>query len=67
MDAVTTHIDLAPTIFEIAGIKLRDDFDGVPVPLAEETESSAEKRHEHVTVEYWGMAIEEGMTRMLCK
>lgn len=56
-DAVTTHIDLAPTLFEIAGIEQRDDFDGTPIPLSKE---SVSLRHEHVTVEYWGLAIPEG-------
>ncbi|GAD92379.1 hypothetical protein AN8341.2 [Paecilomyces variotii No. 5] len=56
-DAVTTHIDLAPTLFEIAGIEQRDDFDGTPIPLGED---SVGLRHEHVTVEYWGLAIPEG-------
>ncbi|KAJ9272647.1 hypothetical protein DTO212C5_1374 [Paecilomyces variotii] len=56
-NAVTTHIDLAPTLFEIAGIKQRDDFDGTPIPLSKE---SVGLRHEHVTVEYWGLAIPEG-------
>ncbi|KAJ9316313.1 hypothetical protein DTO271D3_3582 [Paecilomyces variotii] len=56
-DAVTTHIDLAPTLFEIAGIEQRDDFDGTPIPLSKE---SVGLRHEHVTVEYWGLAIPEG-------
>ena len=61
VDSVTTHIDLIPTIFEIASLPLKDEFDGTPIPLTEETilvDSSL--RHEHVNVEYWGMAIEEG-------
>ncbi|RVD87897.1 uncharacterized protein DFL_002100 [Arthrobotrys flagrans] len=32
--AVTTHIDVAPTLFELAGIPLREDFDGLAIPLA---------------------------------
>ncbi|KAF3922949.1 Arylsulfatase [Dactylellina cionopaga] len=56
--AVTTHIDVAPTIFEIAGIPLRDDFDGLAIPLEKEKQTA--KRHEHVNVEYWGFAVEEG-------
>jgi arylsulfatase A-like enzyme len=55
--AVTTHIDLVPTIFQIAGIKQRPDFDGTPIPLILETRHP---RHEHVNVEFWGLAIPEG-------
>lgn len=70
-NAVTTHIDLAPTILKIAGSETRPDFDGTPIPLdAENTvrteeegkkgTSSQTKRHEHVGVEYWGFALAEG-------
>lgn len=55
-DAVTTHIDLAPTFFDLAGIPLRKDFDGTPMPV----HNSIETTHEHVTVEYWGKAFLEG-------
>ncbi|RAH42610.1 sulfatase family protein [Aspergillus brunneoviolaceus CBS 621.78] len=57
VDRVTTHIDIAPTLFELAGIPLRTDFDGTPMPVARQTKSVA---HEHVTVEYWGRAVLEG-------
>ncbi|KAJ5104210.1 hypothetical protein N7532_004739 [Penicillium argentinense] len=56
-DAVTTHIDLAPTIFDIAGIAPRSDFDGTAIPV---TSSFSGPRHEHVTVEYWGRGVVEG-------
>lgn len=56
-EAVTTHIDLAPTVFQIAGIEQREDFDGVPVPL---TRNSGATRHEHANVEFWGIALPEG-------
>lgn len=70
-DAVTTHIDLAPTILKIAESELRPDFDGTPIPLGvqsvvdNETEEQGSgsyeiKRHEHVAVEYWGFALAEG-------
>ena len=55
-DAVTTHIDLAPTFFDLAGIPLRKDFDGTPMPV----HNSVEITHEHVAVEYWGKAFLEG-------
>ncbi|KAI1372803.1 Arylsulphatase [Hypoxylon crocopeplum] len=58
---VTTHTDLAPTLLEIAGISLREDFDGLAIPLTEESlEEATETRHEHVTVEHWGFASNEG-------
>lgn len=57
-DAVTTHIDLAPTILQLVGAETRPDFDGVPIPLGETGEET--KRHEHVAVEYWGFALAEG-------
>lgn len=61
VDTVTTHIDLAPTVFDIAGIELREDFDGTPIPIREDTISDENfLRHEHVAVEFWGLAIGEG-------
>lgn len=56
-NTVTTHIDLAPTFFELAGIPLKGDFDGTPMRVAEESRGIV---HEHVTVEYWGSAPVEG-------
>ncbi|KAL2003750.1 hypothetical protein VTN02DRAFT_2386 [Thermoascus thermophilus] len=56
-DAVTTHVDLVPTLFQIAGLEQRTDFDGTPVPLGEDSTST---RHEHVNVEFWGLALPEG-------
>ncbi|KAJ3531101.1 hypothetical protein NM208_g9030 [Fusarium decemcellulare] len=59
--AVTTHIDLAPTLLRLAGVDLRRDFDGTPIPvLPGGKEVPDTKRHEHVAVEYWGIAIAEG-------
>jgi N-acetylglucosamine-6-sulfatase len=71
VDAVTTHIDLAPTILKVTGTELRPDFDGIPIPLglreAVENQSEGEKdlffkaqRHEHVALEFWGLALAEG-------
>jgi hypothetical protein len=61
VSAVTTHIDIAPTLLQIAGIDLRDDLDGTPIPLSEPDIQVQElTRHEHVTVEYWGFAAGEG-------
>ncbi|KAH7102219.1 putative arylsulfatase [Auriculariales sp. MPI-PUGE-AT-0066] len=55
----TTHIDVLPTIFSLAGIPLRDDFDGTPMPLAQ-IPSSADSRPEHVGIEFWGDVDQEG-------
>jgi arylsulfatase A-like enzyme len=60
-EIVTTHIDLAPTLLMLAGAPLRDDLDGEAIPLTYEGLVAAkDKRHEHVTVEYWGFAAFEG-------
>lgn len=56
-DSVTTHIDLAPTIFDLAGIPAREDFDGTAIPVMPDFTGA---RHEHVTVEYWGNSVAEG-------
>lgn len=56
----TTHTDLAPTFFNIAGIPLRSDFDGAPIPLTAAAQAAQKKRSEHVNVEYWGGVYVEG-------
>ncbi|OAA37563.1 arylsulfatase precursor [Beauveria brongniartii RCEF 3172] len=58
----TSHTDLTPTFFQIAGIDLRDDFDGVPMPLTVEQQQQQSKtvKGEHINVEYWGNAYLEG-------
>ncbi|KAJ6179916.1 hypothetical protein N7519_010377 [Penicillium mononematosum] len=55
-NTVTTHIDIAPTLFQLAGLHPRSDFDGTPIP----TSKSTGDLHEHVAVEYWGQAMLEG-------
>lgn len=61
---MTSHTDLSPTILKIAG-HTREEFDGVPIPLIEEETNSQSQvlrsRHEHVNIEFWGMAIPEGI------
>ncbi|KAI1856113.1 hypothetical protein JX265_011828 [Neoarthrinium moseri] len=60
-DIVTTHTDFAPTLLKIAGAPLRDDFDGLAIPLTSYgLEQATKSRHEHVTVEHWGFASNEG-------
>jgi arylsulfatase A-like enzyme len=65
-DTVTTHIDLVPSIFDLAGIPLREDFDGTPIPVRSDADA-VYQRHEHVTVEYWGLGYLEGEKGALCK
>ncbi|KAI0391452.1 arylsulfatase-like protein [Xylariaceae sp. FL0594] len=61
-DIVTTHTDMAPTLLGIAGATLRDDFDGLAIPLtALDLEDAKKQRHEHVAVEHWGFASNEGV------
>jgi len=60
-DIVSSHVDLAPTILDLAGAPSRADFDGEAIPLTKSgIEDAAGTRHEHVTVEYWGFAATEG-------
>ncbi|GAP82336.2 putative arylsulfatase [Rosellinia necatrix] len=60
-DIVTTHTDLAPTLLQIAGAPIRDDFDGLAIPLTQaDLNQARDERHEHVTVEHWGFASNEG-------
>lgn len=56
-NSVTTHIDIAPTIFQLAGLHPRSDFDGTPMP----TSKTSGDLHEHIAVEFWGRGILEGV------
>ncbi|KXJ96085.1 arylsulfatase precursor [Microdochium bolleyi] len=56
----TSHTDLVPTIFELAGIPLQEGFDGVPIPVTVEQQLALEHKAEHVNVEFWGKGILEG-------
>ena len=60
-EIVTTHTDLTPTIVDLARGPARADFDGLNIPLTEDGLNDAiATRHEHVTVEFWGIAAGEG-------
>ncbi|KAI0151026.1 arylsulfatase precursor [Pestalotiopsis sp. NC0098] len=56
----TTHTDIVPTLFTLAGIPLHDDFDGEPIPVTADMLAGAAPRSEHVNVEFWGTNLEEG-------
>lgn len=56
----TSHTDIVPTLFRLAGIPLQDDFDGAPMPVTEDLRPAAGHRREHVNVEFWGASIPEG-------
>lgn len=57
----TTHTDIVPTLFELAGIPLHDDFDGEPIPATAEMQEKIERQSEHVNVEFWGAGLFEGI------
>ena len=60
VDVVTSHTDIVPTIFEIAGIEQRSEFDGKPMPVPGKVEVKDE-HYDHVSVEYWGEGMAEGI------
>ncbi|KAF9885037.1 hypothetical protein FE257_000768 [Aspergillus nanangensis] len=57
-NAVTSHTDIASTIMALAGTPL-EDSDGIELPLS--AGADALSKQEHVTIEYWGLAIPEGL------
>ncbi|KAK6207218.1 hypothetical protein LQW54_007419 [Pestalotiopsis sp. IQ-011] len=59
-DGPTTHTDIVPTLFTLAGIDLHDDFDGEPIPVTTELQAQNATKSEYVNVEYWGEGIMEG-------
>lgn len=54
----TTHTDVLPTIFQLAGIPLRPEFDGAPMPVTPEIPAP---KAEHVNIEFWGGTLQEGV------
>lgn len=58
VDLPTSHTDIVPTLFQLAGLPLLEQFDGAPMPITETDRANA--RTEHVNVEFWGSAIGEG-------
>lgn len=46
------HTDLAPTILQMLGVPLRQDFDGAPIAYTK-ADLAKETKNEHVQVEFW--------------
>ena len=60
-DQVTSHTDKVPTIFDLVGLEVKDDFDGAAIRLdGDELQESQRARQEHFNLEYWGFALAEG-------
>ncbi|KAI0018525.1 arylsulfatase precursor [Xylariomycetidae sp. FL0641] len=57
----TSHTDIVPTIFELAGIPLQAEFDGEPIPVTGTQASAARPKSEQVNLEFWGAGIQEGI------
>ncbi|OSS48837.1 hypothetical protein B5807_06901 [Epicoccum nigrum] len=55
----SSHTDIVPTLFKLAGIPLREDFDGEPIPVTKELLATTTKS-EHVNIEFWGEYLVEG-------
>ncbi|TWU74251.1 hypothetical protein ED733_004433 [Metarhizium rileyi] len=56
----TSHTDIVPTLFQLAGIPLNEDFDGVPIAVRAQEQSNEARKNEHVNIEYWGPGYVEG-------
>ncbi len=61
VDIVSTHTDIVPTLFQLAGIEQRHDFDGAPFPVTSSAISKVDrqKNQDHVNVEFWGFGLDE--------
>ncbi|KAF9887356.1 hypothetical protein FE257_010351 [Aspergillus nanangensis] len=59
LEVITSHTDLAPTFLSIAGAT-RDGLDGKRIPTTVDAGQAANKT-EHVAIEYWGLAVPEGI------
>ena len=49
---VNSHTDMAPTILQMLGVPLQDDFDGAPIAYTSQNISQSTKQ-EIVSVEFW--------------
>ncbi|KAJ5819121.1 hypothetical protein N7474_004712 [Penicillium riverlandense] len=59
LDVVTSHTDLAPTFLSIAD-STQPGLDGKKIPTTVAS-SQAQNKTEHVAIEYWGLAVPEGV------
>lgn len=64
-NAVTNHVDLAPTFLQMAGVELKDEWqlDGQAMPLNARALQDAARSgaaQEHVNIESWGIIMSEG-------
>ncbi|KAL4806255.1 alkaline-phosphatase-like protein [Aspergillus unguis] len=59
VEVVTSHTDLAPTFLSIADAPARKGLDGKSI-LSANTQAE-NNRTEHVAIEYWGLAVPEGI------
>ncbi|KAM0714000.1 hypothetical protein Q7P37_010964 [Cladosporium fusiforme] len=57
----TSHLDILPTLFSLAGIPMNEDFDGEPIPMFGEDDEDDKPKTEHVNVEFWGYGLLEGV------
>lgn len=56
----TSHTDIVPTLFQLAGIPLQDEFDGEPFPVTTEQLQQPFSKSESINTEFWGDSIIEG-------
>lgn len=72
----TSHTDIAPTLFELAGLIPRSDFDGIAMPVKDNAscidhtpdrrgcrsyhDGAGTIKQEHINVEFWGSQLGEG-------
>ncbi|CAJ2505735.1 Uu.00g131290.m01.CDS01 [Anthostomella pinea] len=57
----TSHTDIVPTLFQLAGIPLREEFDGEPIPVTGDLVAAGKQKSEQVNIEYWGYSVVEGV------
>ena len=55
----TSHTDIVPTLFDLAGIPLLNQFDGAPMPVKPSQRTCA--KTEHINIEFWGTNLGEGI------
>lgn len=62
-DIVSSHVDVAPTILEMAGMDQRDEFDGKAIAFTREKmqQRTRSATDEHTAVEFWTGASFKGM------